>query len=1397
MAMLISVIPVMADSGITGPDIVITDVRINNPYFTKGSDIRFEVDTKNIGNVTCVSGWAWVQIKSGAAKRNGGTSTGSWSKKSLYPGETITWELTDFVAEGETIEAKFICDSAGSVAETDETNNSVTLTFTKQKSSPDLVITDLTLNVSQFNTGDTVDANVKLKNKGNVDIPYTEIGGELTSGKFLKQFKTVQEISAGEEVTFTVPGIPVSSDPLPVSIEINTERNVAEADYLNNTFEKDIYSIEEIDYNWDHVRIGGGGFVPYMALQEYDPDAVYIATDVGGACRYDSSIDEWIPISDGLMYQDGNYRGCAAVTTDPEDSNVVYLMVGMGKSGNEGVIRRSGIFRSLDKGKTFTNMHVPPGDIVAANLKHCKTLLAVDPNNTNILYAVCPLDGLYRTQNAKDKVPKWEKLNVPDFVPAKDKTEMMTAVAIDPNSVAAGKSTTIYVATMTGGIYKSDNAGSSFTLLDGSSKNCKQLMVLSNGDILACVPMADGGLVKYNGETWTSIAPYKDRNYNCFDVSSFDENSLVVASDYDVHYSDNGGLTWHSTAVRASSDHEFEAPWHVEAKFANHIGFVYFDRVNNHKVWFGDWFGVWITDDIAADRVKWRSKVKGLEEFCVRNIMPTTGKARLFVGAMDNCGVTSTDVFEFPELAFDNPKYQDTNCVDYAEKAPDIVARIGGNGWGQKDGNGGYSLDGGVTWEPFEDYPLKLNDSGDKANNGYLAVAAEPSDNGNATILSTPIKHFVYRTTDYGKHWTKVDDLPQSLYADFNDYNDPIEADSVNKDVFYAYEAATGNFYLSRDNGQSFNNVSRLPKADRRHYILSLPGTEGTVFAGIGRTGLWYSTNYGKNFTRIPTVNGLETFSIGKEAPGSAYPTLYIYGDVGGVEGYYRSTDLGKKWQKISEIIPDAKEPPWQLKADRKDFGVFYTVTGGNGVNIAMPADLDIKVPEVVINSKLDGQTVRDNPYTIEGTATEPATVYLKANGKSYEAKTDENNKFKVPVELINGENTVTVSAVDNSGLPSSEEVVTFNYDPSFIALNLDQSSGLCMEKEFTLTGSVNVLNDAGTVLINGSAVSVNPKTKKFAYTSAIREGINRFEVTASDDSGNKAVKAVEMNYDIESPSITFKNAGIVTDSPLYLLEATLSEACTVTVGDYNVSVQPGEPLDITLPLELVSGVNNLKVSLADPAGNTAEAEVTAEYKANEILPGKDEVMVYNTSGGTPTIDGQLSDGEWYLNRVANRLISGSTKAFGLYGLKGDSKNLYFAAKVWDSNVTFGDSKDYNSDSVELFFDPELNRATKFDPTDHQVRFGLKDNTVFGVVAGTEADVKMAYSLTDYGYIIEASVPWNAVNVKYFSGAKIGFDVSVNDNTQGEGQSRDGVFGWRGTAMNYSNTSEYGTAVMQ
>ncbi len=630
-----------------GPDLVITDVRINNPYFKSGSDLRFEVDVKNIGDVVCSAGWLWGEAKSGAKTRKDGKANSIWSKLSLYPGETLTWELTNFIATADEVNMSIRCDSASSVAETNENNNTFSVVFKSAKSNPDIIITDITLNKSEFKAGDTADAIIKLKNSGNVDIPYSEIEGELNIDKSYKDFKTVQKLDAGEEISFAVPSVPLSSDHVQVSVLINPDKKVAEGDYSNNSFKKDIYSIEEISYDWEAVRIGGGGYVPHMEMHKSDPDAVYIGTDVAGAFRYDNSIEEWIPVNDKIRAIHNNYSCVGSIETDPDDSNIVYMTLGSGKSGGEGIKKPSGIFRSFDKGENFTDMHVPPGDMGGAYTKAYRNLLAIDPNNTNVLYAVCPFDGLYRTMNAKDKVPKWEKLNVPDFVPPDGTTDLMTGVAIDSTKIVSGRSNIIYVSTQTGGIYKSDNGGASFELLEGSPLTCRNMQVLSNGVLYANVGPNDGGILKYDGEAWTSIAPYKDAEYRSFAVNPFDENMLMAASLYDIYFSDNGGLTWHSVTNKKTTEHKFDAPWHPDTYFANNISFTWFDPVNNKTAWFGDWFGVWKTEDITAEKVKWQSKIRGLEEFCVRNIKPTSGKARLFVGANDNCGVMSTDIFDF------------------------------------------------------------------------------------------------------------------------------------------------------------------------------------------------------------------------------------------------------------------------------------------------------------------------------------------------------------------------------------------------------------------------------------------------------------------------------------------------------------------------------------------------------------------------------------------------------------------------------------------------------------------------------------------------------------------------------------------------------------------------------
>lgn len=1375
-----------------GPDLIVTDIRINNPYFQAGDDIKLEIDVLNIGDEVCESGWVWMEAKKGIKNLGGGRSSAKWSKKSLYPNEKMTWSIVDFVADGDETELVVYCDSAHSVSETNENNNSMTKTFKSLPKKANLEITDISVSPKMFEAGDSVNVRLTLKNSGASAIDYSEIDGEITSGREIIPFKTVQKLDAGEEVSFDAAAVTADGNKLSLSAEVNPEHIIDESIYTDNVYKADIHSVNEISYDWDSVRVGGGGFVPHMELHPTDPDSIYIGTDVGGSYRYDHSKEEWVSVTNGLAAQNKGYHVSQAIALDPNDSNIVYMALG-DKSGSEGVIIKNGILRSFDKVNTWTDMNVP-GTIIGSDTKYFNTIMTVDPNNSNILYAVCPLEGLFRTKNAKDKVPKWEKLNVPDFSETTDLAKMMSGVCIDSRETEGGASKVIYVSTRTGGIYRSEDGGQSFKLLEESPKSAKMMQVNKNGDLYACVSMADGGFVKYDGKNWLSLAPYKDKEYNSFAINPFDEKMIALSIVNDIYFTDNSGLTW--SGIRKISDVERQPGWWPETYFASNLSFLKFDPINNKRLWFGDWFGVWRCDDITADRVSWKTDIRGLEEFCVRNIKPTSGAARIFIGAMDNCGVTSEDIFDFPNIQFRNPYYQDTNCIDYSENKSDIVARIGGDGWGSKDGNGGYSTDGGFTWQPFETYPARLDNPEMKASNGYLAVASDVNDDGIATIISTPINHYVYRSCDYGKTWTKIESLPKGLYKNFNHYNDPIEADSVNKDIFYVYEASTGSFYISRNNGESFEVINHLPKSDERNYVQALPGAEGCVYVAIGGEGIWHSEDYGKTFARLQTPERADAFSIGKEAPGSDIPTMYIYGSINGADGFYRSCDLGITWDKIKANTEKMSVAPDTLKADRKDFGVFYTVKGGNGVNLAIPSDLDIKPPRVVINTDISGKTVRENPIKIQGTACEKATVYADIDGRKYEVETDENGSFELDAGLKGGENNAVFYAVDTAGLRSKEVSLEFIHDPNYIDVTIDQSSGVYMDKEFTVTGSVSCLNRERIVWVNGNRTAVNTKTNKFSYTVPIHEGINSISVKAWDDMGNEAVKTIDMEYDTTPPTCEIYNSGEETDNVLYMLRGRVSENCSLKVGEHTYQIQKGDSKEFSIPLQLDRGENNYKIVLTDPAGNSSEYYASAKYEPKENVPeAKDEVMIYSADAAAPVIDGKISDGEWYMNRVAGRLLSGNTSAYAVFGLKGDSKYLYFAACVWDNNINFGTGADYALDTVELFFDPDMNRAKAYDSKDHQVRLGTLDGSVSGVKS--KEGVKIVTSLTEDGYIVEAQIPWTAVDVDYAKGARFGFDVSINDNNLGPNKDRDGAFGWQGTANNYLDTSAFGTAIIE
>ena len=180
-----------------------------------------------------------------------------------------------------------------------------------------------------------------------------------------------------------------------------------------------------------------------------------------------------------------------------------------------------------------------------------------------------------------------------------------------------------------------------------------------------------------------------------------------------------------------------------------------------------------------------------------------------------------------------------------------------------------------------------------------------------------------YVSSDQGKTWRPALGVTPGDRPDFTP-----ASDRVNPLRFYLYDAAQAAVLASVDGGESFKVVARnLPDAGP---LKAVPGVEGEVWLPT-RQGLMRSTQGGGAFKRVAGVDDAGLVGFGKAAPGQSHPAVFIWGKVGGVEGVFRSDDVGKSWIKLG----DSQRGFAELKAltgDPVRFGRVYLGVHGRGI---------------------------------------------------------------------------------------------------------------------------------------------------------------------------------------------------------------------------------------------------------------------------------------------------------------------------------------------------------------------------------------------------------------------------------------------------------------------------------
>ena len=136
-------------------------------------------------------------------------------------------------------------------------------------------------------------------------------------------------------------------------------------------------------YTWNNVRIVAGGYVDGIIAHPGQQGLFYARTDVGGAYRYNATTAQWVPLNDWTPPADSQWMGIESIAIDPNNTNMLYMVAGL---YTPSWAANGAVLVSSDQGAHFTSY--PLSFRVGGNEdgRNVGERLQVDPNKGSVLF---------------------------------------------------------------------------------------------------------------------------------------------------------------------------------------------------------------------------------------------------------------------------------------------------------------------------------------------------------------------------------------------------------------------------------------------------------------------------------------------------------------------------------------------------------------------------------------------------------------------------------------------------------------------------------------------------------------------------------------------------------------------------------------------------------------------------------------------------------------------------------------------------------------------------------------------------------------------------------------------------------------------------------------------------
>lgn len=738
-----------------------------------------------------------------------------------------------------------------------------------------------------------------------------------------------------------------------------------------------------------HVQIGGAGATMGVAsvpsanllLNHNDQYGCYMS--VGGAAwvqllTYNRMPAGSVTFSSSDLGPIG--AGCDTIAGDTLNPANIW----MGWNGKVYVSTNSGASFSLS---CYPAVSVATSQVNSQATKTLDPTIAVDPNNSNIVYMSTPLGSLQVTRNQGGNcaaasgtlaTPTALQSGGGGYLIAFDTSGGTLTGASCPSSVTPCTKN-IYVSVYGTGVYKSVDAGASWTLTTSTPTTHRMMKMGGNTGVLWFVDdtypnLGTGGNAKkFDGTTWTTPS---FANSSQTATVAVDQNACASAGTCHVLFSeigppahqafttDGGATAWvKSTSVTVASA---DVAW--IAANQNTLGWqagggAAFDA--SGRVNLGGEGVFRYTPLTSAGALTVNSFTAGIEEYENNMVVTspnTTGQ--IIVSGWDlGCFVLTAPYNTFPSVAgqctqtLPTPDFWHSYSIDWVAGAPSTFVVLADNqSRGAYTGNAatGYwplsaiSTDKGATWTNIP-APATIKSSGLIA--GCMAASTstnfvwEGTDGSGGSVAP-------FYTTNGGTSWTQITVAGVTggwtQNASGSGGSKSCTTDRVTANTFYFYNWNTGAGFdaiikCTASGATCTVGATAISTEGNRQFnptIKAVPGQADTLFLAVGPvtlgdkgsiSGFYYSTNGGTTVSTIANMTTVAAFGFGANAPGHTFPTIVLAGYYNGVYGVWQSIDWdgAKTWQKLGTFMTAKNGDTipmniWDIDGDKVIPNVFY-----------------------------------------------------------------------------------------------------------------------------------------------------------------------------------------------------------------------------------------------------------------------------------------------------------------------------------------------------------------------------------------------------------------------------------------------------------------------------------------